>query len=247
MKILNLKLNSNKYLLLTIFSTLLSILYCKKDIELKEDFIAEIDYRFEKLNSTWRRRGVINFVQKNPKNGKQNFEILNNELTKEHLEEIKSECKLGNGLYYVRIKSGTNLFFSSLNSCELIKNNFHDKFIINHFGHIKSDSIISINYDTDSRYILGSLGNEEKRKRKDEKNNSSILKSSLEFVDTVQSIGPIFPEEKPEAKGGPGAEQQSFLSKYWWVIMIVVFMMMTKGAGPEEGQGGERAASGSSE
>jgi hypothetical protein len=173
--------------------------------------------------------------------------VLNDQLTKEHVEEIKSECKLGNGLYYVRIKTGNNLFFSSLNSCDLVRYNFHDKFIINHFGPVKSDSIISINYDTDSRYILGALGNEDKKKRNENINNSPILKSSVEFVNTIQSTGPIFPEEKPESRAGPGAEQQSFLSKYWWVIMIVVFMMVSKGAGPEEGQSGEGGASAPSE
>ena len=201
----------------------------KKEIEIKEDFAAEVDYRLEKLSTAWKKRGVINFLQKNSnKNYKASVGIVNEQFTDEHIEEIKSECKNGNGLYYIRIKTASNLFFSSVKSCDLLRHKLHDKFTVNTIGQIKSDSILSVNYDVDNKYLLDTLSSAGK----------IAFRSSVEFVDNITSSGPAFPEEKEIPKNQP-VENQSFLSKYWWMIMIVVVMMMVKGPNPDEGAASE--------
>lgn len=194
----------------------------KKEIDIKEDFSAEVDYRLEKSGASWKKRGILNFVQKNNnKNYKPSVNFVNEQFSKEQVDDITSECKSGNGLYFVRIKTGSNLFFSSVKSCELLKNNLHDRFIINSFGQIKGDSILSINYDVDNKYVL--------ERSEDEKSN---FITSVEFLENIQAIGPVFPEEKEAPKGQAAQENQSFLSKYWWIILIIVVMMMVRG--PEQ-------------
>jgi hypothetical protein len=211
-----------KFLFVIISLVLCVINSQKKEIDIKEDFTADVDYRLEKSGSTWKKRGNLNFVQRNNnKNYKPSVNFVNEQFSNEQIEEIKSECKNGNGLYFLRIKTGNNLFFSSVKSCDLLKNNLHDRFIINSFGQIRSDSILSINYDVDNKYLLERLN--------DEKLN---FFTSVEFVDNIQSVGPVFPEEKEAAKGPAAPENQSFLSKYWWIILIVVVMMMVRG--PEQ-------------
>jgi len=204
----------------------LHVIY-SKEIEIKEDFIAEVDYRLETSNIKWRKRGVINFVQKNNnKNYKSSINVLNEQLTNEQIEEIKSECKMNNGLYYVRVKVNSNFYFAQVDSCELLKNNLYDRFIINQLGPIKKDNILSISYDVDPFNA-----NRDKTEKKSE------FISTAEVVNSLPSAGPTFPEEKEiQGKNGqPPAEQQSFLQKYWWVIMIVMFMMLIKGPTGEEG------------
>ena len=85
---------------------------------------------------------------------------------------------------------------------------------------IKSDQIISINYDVD---IINTQGNEKKKN----------FSSSVDFVNSIPSIGPNFPEEREEDKKQPQTEP-SFLQKYWWVILIILLLSSLK-APAEEG------------
>jgi hypothetical protein len=73
--------------------------------------------------------------------------------------------------------------------------------VINHFGPIKEDAITSINYDI-SYYNTGK--------------QTPGYNTNIEYVDNMQSFGPIFPEERETPKPGQAApqDQQSFLSKY---------------------------------
>lgn len=229
-------MNKLNFFLLILTITCLSFITPKKELDIREDFSFEVDYRLEKTSSAWHKRGTIQFLQKKShKNHKPGVVVQNENL---NAEEIKSECENGNGLYYVRInnKNTGHLLFSSVKSCELIKNNFHDEFIINYFGPIKADTIISINYDSDNKYMLkDNYSNKEK----------SNYATSVNFVENVQSIGATFPEEKEAIKGakaGDVPQEQSFFQKYWWMIMIVVVMVMTRGGGSEEAASGEAPA-----
>jgi len=192
----------------------------KKDIEILEDFTAEIEYRLENSDSAWIKRGVINFLQKgNNKHHKSSVSVNNEPLTAEERGAIKTEC-LASGLYLIRVKTNNKTFYSSVNSCVLEKNSFRDRFIINYFGSIKSDQIISINYDVD---VINTQGVEKKKN----------FSSSVDFVNSIPSIGPNFPEEREEDKKQPQAEP-SFLQKYWWVILIILLLSSLK-APAEEG------------
>jgi hypothetical protein len=194
----------------------------RKEIDVQEDFTAEIEYRLENQEGTWKKRGVINFLQKNNnKNYKSSAAVINEPLTSKAIEEIKKECQLS-GLYFIRVKTNNKFFYSAVNSCLLEKNKFKDRFVINYYSAIKNDQIISINYDID--VINGQLS-EEKRKN---------FSSYVDFVNTVNSNGPIFPEEKEEDKKQVQAES-SFLQKYWWIILIILIISSLK-APAEEGQ-----------
>lgn len=205
----------------------ISLILAKKELDIKEDFTLEIDYRLENTETNWRKRGDIKFLQKSSnKNYKPSVNVINEQLTKDQFDELKTECKNGNGLYYIRVKTQNNFFFNQLSSCELLENNLYDRFIIAHFGPIKNDQIISISYDVDYSKV-GSLSSL----------NANFI-STVEFVDNVASSGPLFPEEKEKAQQQQQTEQ-SFFQKYWWIIMIVMFMMVMKGPAPEEGASGE--------
>lgn len=209
-----------------IFLSWLSLVIGKKEIDIKEDFNVDVEYRLEKSSTTWKKRGVINFLQKNSnKNYKASANVLNEAMTNEQIEEIKSECKNGNGLYYVRVRTQSNVFFSQVNSCDLLRSKFYDRFIINHFGPVRNDQIISVSYDIDTKTLI---------ETQNESSNKGF-NTKVEFVENVQSVGPTFPEEK-DVKQQQQPEQQSFLSKYWWMIMIVVFLMLPKGQTPDESQ-----------
>ncbi len=209
-------------LLHIILGFLFVIINSKSEIDIQEDFTVEIEYRLENSRPTWKKRGVMNFLQNNNnKNYKSSINVVNEPLSSKEIEEIKNECSLS-GLYILRIKTNNKTFYSSINSCLLEKNKFMDRFVVNFFNTLKNDQIISINYDIDvlNRHL------DEKRIKN--------FSTSVDFVNTVSSLGPNFPEEKEEDKKQTQGEP-SFLQKYWWVILIVLLVSSLK-APAEEGQ-----------
>jgi hypothetical protein len=212
----------NKLFFITL--TLISIIQLslsKKELEILEDFSVDIDYRLESSNSDWKKRGVINFIHKSNKSQKTGATLINEPLTQEMIEEIKSECQhKDNGLYILRFKSEKSVLYSSINSCELQGSQFRDKFMVSHNGQIKSDGLVSINYDTDIRQ---------------EKKTKSNFVSSIEFIPNIPAPLPIFPEEKEAGK--PPVPEPGFIQKYWWVFLIVILLSSLGG-----GQQAETAA-----
>lgn len=182
---------------------------CKKEIDIQEDFSADIEYRLEQNSSEWRKRGIMNFSQKsNVKNYKSSVYVINEILSEDQHNEFKKECSL-NGSYIVRIKIGANYYFSSTKMCDLINNSLKDKFMINSIVPTKSNNIISINYDVDYSNT--------------KENSNNIFLSTVDFVDTVQSSIPLFPNEKEEAiKQAQAQEQQQpgFLQRYVYLFLI---------------------------
>lgn len=211
-----------KSLLSTLLLLLLTILTtCKKELDIPDNFTADVEYRLENIDANWKKRGAINFFEKsNTKNNKSNASVVNEPLSTKEIERIKKECE-ASGLYLIRVKTGNKYFYSGVDSCLLLKNQFKDKFVINYFSSIKNDQIVSINYDID---INGQL-------------NDNVKKNFVSLVDTVNtysSMGPIFPEDKEEDKKQTPAEP-GFLQKYWWVILIILIISSLK-APAEEGQ-----------
>jgi len=66
-------------------------------------------------------------------------------------------------------------------------------------------------------------------------NKIKNFSTSVDFVTTVLSTGPNFPEEKEEEKSKQPEAEPSFLQKYWWIILIVLLVSSLK-APAEEGQ-----------
>lgn len=206
-----------------IISLLLAVLsvQIRKEIEIIEDFTGEIEYKLEGSDTNWRKRGTINFTQKNS-NSKKNIYVINEPIEEKQFEEIANDCKHQNSLYYLRINIEGNIYFSSVKSCDILAYNFNDKLIINHLGQLEKNSIISINYDVNDKHLL-----------EKEKNGIKQFNSIIDFVDQINAFGPIFADEKENSKPGQIPEQQSFFSKYWWIIMIVVVMVMIRGPSEE--------------
>ena len=215
----------------------------RQETEAELDFQAEIDFRLEKTNSAWRKRGIISFFKKSSgKNSKSFVKVENESLGKEIYEEIKKECDMTNGLYFIRIKTPNNLFFSSAKSCDLVKNSLKDKIIINQIG-ASSNGIMSFNYDIDLRYSNSTINT-----AKSKKSPGLAFTTGVEFVENVVATGPQFFDDKDLPKAGPGGAaqpvpEQTFLQKYWWMIMIVVVMMLLKAPGAEGTEEGAPAAS----
>ena len=191
------------------------------DLEIEEDFILNIDYRLEKLESNWNNRGKIIFSQKDKKNYQPSIKIENEN---KDFDLIQKECEL-KGNYYIRFSDNSISYYSTINPCDLIKSKYHDKIRINTLSPISKKSIISMNYDTEVLFDI------------DDSNKKKFI-SNYEIVDINRAEGPIFNNEEEEVKkkDGKNPENQSFFSKYWWVIMIMMFMLMM-GGGDEEGQG----------
>lgn len=190
------------------------------ELDIEEDFTLNIDYRLEKLEINWTSRGKIIFSQKDSKNYHPSIRIENEN---KDFDLIKKECEL-KGNYYIRFSDNLISFYSSINPCELIKSQFHDKIRINTLNPISKNNIISINYDVEFLFDADS----DKKK----------FTSTFDIVEINRVDGPIFnndddEEKKKNAKNNP--ENQSFFSKYWWIIMIMMFMLMMNG-GDEQGE-----------
>lgn len=191
------------------------------ELDIEEDFTLNIDYRLEKLEINWTSRGKIIFTQKDSKNYHPSIKIENEN---KDFDLIKKECEL-KGNYYIRFSDNIISFYSSINPCELIKTQFHDKIRINTLNPISRNSIISLNYDVEFLYDI--LDSDKKK-----------FISTFDIVEINKVEGPIFnneeeEEKKKNMKNNP--ENQSFFSKYWWIIMIMMFMLMMNG-GDEQGE-----------
>ena len=67
------------------------------------------------------------------------------------------------------------------------------------------EHLSSINYEITTSF------NEKKTVR----SNSKTINTQVDFVETRQSLPPLFPDERDEVKpGAPEQQQQSFFSKY---------------------------------
>ena len=162
-------------------------------------------------------------------------------------KEIIKECKL-KGNYILQIinpKNITQRYYTSLNPCDLISANYHDKIIINAFTPIENNKIISLRYIADEDFeddFTEEDDDEEIVRNNNKKKKRSFTKIELNQVKKVE--GPIFSEEDDGAdeviKNKKKEEQpKSFLSRYWYIIAIFMFMMMMGGGGqePQPGQG----------
>jgi hypothetical protein len=98
-----------------IFALLIQVAYLqystKKELDIVEDFTAEVEFRLEKLSTTWKKRGVLSFSSKH--NKKSGATINNEPLTQDDIKNIEKECEL-KGNYIVRVKAGGHSYFSTL-------------------------------------------------------------------------------------------------------------------------------------
>ena len=230
-----------------IFSLCLIVTTFSLIVDIEEDFDFEIEYRLQKLETNWNKRGKLSFMKKDPVVYKPKIFLKDFALTSEMKKQIKSECKL-DGLYVLHFINNQNKnqnYYTSIKACDLVNANYHDKLVLNTLTPIKKNKINSLTYlideDYDEDYDDDDDDEIEKPKKSKNKELTKIEINKVKIVD-----GPFFTENddgldevSKQKKGTKNTQPQGFLGKYWWIIAIMMFMMMMKGQDQEgqEGQG----------
>ena len=213
-------------------------------VEIEEDFYFDVEYRLQKLETNWNKRGKLIFMKNDPVVYKPKISLKDFTITQEMKKQIKSECKLDGYyiLHFINNKNKTQNFYTSLKACDLVNTNYHDKLILNTLIPIKQNKINSLTYLVDEDYDDDYDDDDEieTNKKSKTKESTKIEINKVKIVD-----GPFFSENDDgldevtkQKKGAKDSKPQGFFGKYWWVIAIMMFMMMMKGQDePQEGQG----------
>ena len=231
------------FILFFIFLSLINSLL----LDIKDDFDLDIQYRLEKQETNWVKRGQLIFRTKDKDTYKSTASLNDFIITPQMKKEIIKECKL-KGNYILQIinpKNITQRYYTSLNPCDLISANYHDKIIINAFTPIENNKIISFRYiadeDFEDDFSEDDFEDDEEIVRNNKKRKKIFTKIELNQVKKVE--GPFFSEDDDGAdetikKRKEEEKPKSFLSRYWYLIAIFMLMMMMNGGQePQPGQG----------
>ena len=226
--------NLNFVLYFILFSLINSLV-----VEIESDFNLDIEYRLEKQETGWFKRGNLSFRKNDPNTYKPTASLIDFNLSSQMKKEIKSECKL-KGNYILQFSNNKNIserYYTSINPCDLVSSNFHDKLILNSMTPVVQGKIKSIDYIADEDFEEDFDDEEEDedivKKKKGKKQFTKIELSKISKLD-----GPIFAEEddgtdeiikKKKEEKEKQKRPQSIFGKYWYIIAIVMFMMMMNG------------------
>ena len=114
----------NYFLFFTIFSLIDSLI-----IDIESDFSLNIEYRLEKQETGWFKRGNLSFRKTDPSTYKSTVSLIDFNLSTQMKKEIKNECKL-KGNYILQFSNSKNYserYYTSINACDLVSSNYHDK------------------------------------------------------------------------------------------------------------------------
>ena len=215
-------------------------------VDIKDDFDLNIEYRLEKQETNWLKRGKIIFRTKDKETYKSTASLIDFSINPQMKKEISKECKL-HGNYILQLLNPKNMaqkYYTSVNPCDLVSSNYHDKLLINSFTPIENNKIISFRYiaDEDFEDDFSEDDDDEEIVRSNKKKKKIFTKIEMNQVKKIE--GPIFSEEDDgvdESTKPKKVEEQpkSFLSRYWYLIAIFMFMMMMSGGGqdPQQAQG----------
>ena len=232
-------------LILSILSLLNSLI-----VDIISDFDLDIEYRLEKLETGWTKRGKIIFRIKDPSTYKSTASLIDFNFTPQMKKEIQKECKLkGNYiLQFTNPKDISERYYTSINPCDLISSNFHDKLSINTMTPITQGKIKSINYlaDEDFEEEFDDLEEDEEVVKKP-KGKKGFTKIELSQIKKFE--GPYFAEEddgidetiKKKKEEKDKKAPKSIFGRYWHIIAIIMLMMMLQGGGqaPQQGEQGQ--------
>jgi hypothetical protein len=216
-------------------------------VDIKDDFDLNIQYRLEKQETNWLKRGQLIFRTKDKDTYKSTASLNDFSITPQMKKEITKECKL-KGNYILQLinpKNNTQRYYTSVNPCDLASSNFHDKLLINAFAPIENNKIISFRYiadeDFEDDFSEDDFEDDEEIVRNNKKKKRIFTKIELNQVKKVE--GPFFSEDDDGAdetikKKKEEEKPKSFLSRYWYLIAIFMLMMMMNGGQePQPGQG----------
>ena len=224
-------------------------------VDIKDDFDLNIEYRLEKQETNWLKRGQIIFRTKDKETYKSTASLIDFNITPQMKKEITKECKL-HGNYILQFLNPKNIsqkYYTSANPCDLVSSNFHDKLLINVFTPIENNKIISFRYIADEDFEDDfSEDDDDEDIVRTKKKKKIFTKIELNQVKKIE--GPIFSEEddgidETIKKKKEEEKPKSFLSRYWYVIAIVMLMMMMNGGQeqqPGQGQAGQGQGAGTS-
>lgn len=230
--------NINFVLYFILFSLINSLV-----VEIESDFNLDIKYRLEKQETGWFKRGNLSFRKNDPNTYKPTASLIDFNLSSQMKKEIKSECKL-KGNYILQFSNNKNIserYYTSINPCDLVSSNFHDKLILNSMTPVVQGKIKSIDYIADEDFEEDFDDEEEDedivKKKKGKKQFTKIELTQLKKLD-----GPIFAEEddgvdetiKKKKEQQQKKAPQSIFGRYWYIIAIIMFMLMMQ---PQQDQG----------
>ena len=222
-------------------------------IDINSDFDLNIEYRLEKQETGWLKRGKITFRVKDPSNYKSTASLIDFNFTPQMKKEIQKECKL-KGNYILQFTNPKNIsqrYYTAINPCNIVSSSFHDKLSLNAMTPITQGKIKSINYlaDEDFEEDFDDLEDDEEvvKKPKGKKGLSKIELSQIKKFE-----GPLFAEEddgvdeaiKKKKEEREKKAPKSFLGRYWHIIAIIMLMMMLQGGGQDQPQGGQAQGQG---
>ena len=216
-------------------------------VDIKGDFDLNIQYRLEKQETNWIKRGQLNFRTKDKDTYKSTASLSDFTITPQMKKEISKECKL-NGNYILQIinpKNNTQRYYTSVNPCDLVSSNYHDKLLINAFTPIENNKIISFRYIADEDFEDDFIEDDDEDEEIVRNKKKKKIFTKIELNQVKKLEGPLFSEdddgvdETIKKKNEP-EKPQSFLSKYWYLIAILMLMMMMNGGQePQPGQQGQ--------
>ena len=193
------------------------------------------------------KRGQLTFRTKDKDTYKSTASLMDFIITPQMKKEISKECKL-NGNYILQIinpKNNTQRYYTSVNPCDLVSSNYHDKLLINAFTPIENNKIISFRYIADEDFEDDFIEDDDEDEEIVRNKKKKKIFTKIELNQVKKLEGPLFSEdddgvdETIKKKNEP-EKPQSFLSKYWYLIAILMLMMMMNGGQePQPGQQGQ--------
>ena len=211
----------NLILYLGILSLINSLL-----VDIKDDFNLDIEYRLEKQETNWIKRGQLTFRTKDKDTYKSTASLNDFLITSQMKKEITKECKL-HGNYILQImnpQNKTQRYYTTVKP-------------------IESNKIISIRYIADEDFEDDFSEDDDDKEIVSNKKKKKIF-TKIELNQLKKIDGPIFQEdddgvEEITKKKKEEEKPKSFLSRYWYIIAIVMLIIMMNG-----GQDPQAAAQG---
>ena len=225
----------NLFIYIYFFSLINSLI-----IGVGSDFDLDIEYRLEKQETEWFKRGKILFRKKAQNSDGSSITLYGFNFTPQMKTEVQKECML-KGNYILQFTNNQDIserYYTSINPCDLVSNKFHDKIIINTLIPIIPGKIKSLYYTIEQN------NNEEFEDGDDEeivqKKKGKKKYSKIELAQIEELKGPLFLDEitAEELKEKEIKEKKmkkltkkkesplSILKKHWYLVVLLILISM---------------------
>ena len=219
---------------LVVFISFFSLINSLILIAIDSDFDLDIEYRFEKQETGWFKRGKLLFRNKDPVSNKSTISLNDFNFTPQMKTEVQKECILkGNYiLQFTNSKDISERYYTSINPCNLVSSKFHDKIIINSMLPITPGKIKSLHYVVEEAAKEEYDDEDEEEIVQKQKIKNKISKIEISLIKELQ--GPIFLDEKNEKEEEEDEKKYKrrkknekpieILKRYWYLIVIIILL-----------------------